>query len=78
MLGRRDNRYITSPELAQVAFLSCFAHLEFFHQCICRKFRKNFACLNLFSSHVSQFFLELVEINFSTNKILYSPYSTFL
>ena len=30
MLGRRDNRYITAPELAQVAFLSCFAHLEFF------------------------------------------------
>ena len=30
MLGRRDNRYITSPELAQVAFLSCLAHLEFF------------------------------------------------
>ena len=70
MLGRRDNCYITAPELAQVAFLSCFADLEFLSSVHFRKFRKNFACLKLFSSHVRQFFLELVEIYFSTNKIV--------
>ena len=29
MKGRRDNRYTTAPEFAQVASFSCFAHLEF-------------------------------------------------
>ena len=70
VLGRRDNRYTTAPELSQVASFSCFADLDFYQQCICRKLRKIFACLNLFSSHVRQFFLELVEIYFSTNKFL--------
>ena len=70
MLGRRDNRYTTAPEISEVASFSSFADWNFCHQCICRKFRKNFACLKLFSSHVRQFFLELVEIYFSTNKIV--------
>ena len=29
MLGRRANRYTTSPELSQVASFPCFADLEF-------------------------------------------------
>ena len=29
MLGSRDNRYTTAPELEQIASFSCFAHMEF-------------------------------------------------
>ena len=29
MIGRRDNRYSTAPELSQVASFSCFVHQEF-------------------------------------------------
>ena len=28
MLGRRDNRYTTAPELSEVASFSCFADLD--------------------------------------------------
>ena len=58
MLGRRDNRYTTSPELSQVASFSCFAHHEFLSSVHLSKVSDIiflFACLNLFSSHVRQF-----------------------
>ena len=59
MLGRRDNRYITAPELAQVAFLSCFAHLEFF---FISAFVENFGK----TSHVLNNFRHMLA-NFSWN-----------
>ena len=44
MLCRRDKRYITAaPELAQVIFLSCFAHLEFLSTVHLSKITENFS-----------------------------------
>ena len=42
ILGRRDNRYITAPEVAQVAFLSFFAHLEILSSVHLSKITENF------------------------------------
>ena len=53
---RRDNCYTTAPELSEVASFSCFADLEFYQQCICRKLRKILACLNVLSSRIRHFF----------------------
>ena len=69
MLGRRDNRYITAPELAQVAFLSCFADLEFSSSVHISKVTKKFRMSYCNSVKCQAIFLELALPYFALNKI---------
>ena len=52
VLGRRDNRYTTAPELIQVAFFLVLQTWNFCHQCICQKLRKTLHVIMNFR-HVS-------------------------
>ena len=78
MLGRCANRYTTATEHSQVASFSCFADLEFLSSVHMSKVTEKFRMSYCNFVKCQAIFLESVEINFSTNKILYSPYSTFL
>ena len=72
MLGRRDNRYTTAPELWQVASFSCFAHQEFLSSLhlskVSGKFRMS---LSIFVT-CQAIFLELVKFYFQRTKWVYS------
>ena len=70
MLGRRDNRYITASELTQVASFFCFACTGIFVISVFfGNYRKFSHVLIYFRHMLRQFFLELIEIYFSTNKL---------
>ena len=62
VLGRRDNRYTTAPELYKVASFSCFADLDFLSSLPSSKFTENYRMSYCILITCQAIFLELVEI----------------
>ena len=60
VLGRRDNRYTTAPELSYVASFSCFADLDFLSSLPLSKFTENFRMSYCILITCQAIFLELV------------------
>ena len=60
VLGRRDNRYTTAPDLDQVASFSCFARMEFLSSVPLSKVTENFHMSDCILITCQAIFLELV------------------
>ena len=69
MLGRREKRYTTAPELSQVAFFYCFADLKFSSSVPISKVTKIFCMSYSNSVKCQSIFLELALPYLASNKI---------